>query len=163
MLRESSAAVNRLARKGEVTLERTVDENLCTIVSDEGKLRQVLYNFLAFAIHRSPPGGRVRIEARRAMTDANDESSAPRIHIEIIDEGETLADPAHIFEPTDTGHAPGEIPNDRGTNMDELGLAISHRLISVLNGTVELHSGGECGLRVRLTFPQLPPAAGVLE
>lgn len=159
MLRESCAAVNRLARKGDVTLERTVDENLCTIVSDEGKLRQVLYNFLAFAIHRTPSGGRVRIEARAAANgDAKVESCAQHFHIEIIDEGETLADPAHIFEPTDTGHAPGAMPNDRGTNMDELGLAISHRLIGVLNGTVELYSEGEKGLRVLLTFPQLPPA-----
>lgn len=158
MLRESCAAVNRLARKGEVTLERTVDENLCTIVSDEGKLRQVLYNFLAFAIHRTPPGGRVRIEARGANGNANFKSPAQRLRIEIVDEGETLADPAHIFEPTDTGHAPGAMPNDRGTNMDELGLAISHRLIGVLQGTVELQSEGEQGLRVRLTFPQIPPA-----
>lgn len=157
MLRESCAAVARLARKADVTLERAIDPGICTVVSDEGKLRQVLYNFLAFAIHRTSHGGRILIEV--SSSGADGATGAPQsFHIEITDDGEPLADPAHIFELFDSGHEPGAMPNDRGTDMNELGLVIAHRLIAVLNGTVELSSAEPQGLRVRLTFPQLPPA-----
>ncbi|MCA1619226.1 MAG: hypothetical protein LC795_07930 [Acidobacteria bacterium] len=63
-LRESCAAVSRLAHKQGVSLDCTTAPELGGIVSDEGKLRQVLYNFLAFAIGRSPAGQ--RLVARRA-------------------------------------------------------------------------------------------------
>jgi len=56
-LRESCAAVARLAQKQGVTLDCAPAPSLGGIVSDEGKLRQVLYNFFAFAIGRSPAGG----------------------------------------------------------------------------------------------------------
>lgn len=157
MLRESCAAVARLARKTDITLERSIDTEIGTIVSDEGKLRQVLYNFLAFAIHRTPSGGRVLVEASSAS--AGEATGAPQhFHIEITDDGEPLSDPARIFDLFDSGHEPGAMPNDRGTDMNELGLVIAHRLLAVLNGTVELSSVEPQGLRVRLTFPQLPPA-----
>jgi signal transduction histidine kinase len=159
MLRESCAAVARLARKADVTLERVIDAGICTVVSDEGKLRQVLYNFLAFAIHRSASGGRVLVEASSAGAD--EVTAAPqRFHIEITDDGEPLANPAHIFELFDTGPEPGAMPNDRGTDMNELGLVIAHRLVAILNGTVELSANEpQKGLRVRLTFPLLPATA----
>ncbi len=165
MLRESCAAVARLARKANVTLDRSVDVEPATIVSDEGKLRQALYNFLAFAIHRTPSGGRVQVTASAAETNAeqSDQPTTPRFHIEITDEGEPLADPAHIFEPFDEGHAPGAMPNERGTDMNELGLVIAHRLIGALNGTIELSFVEDQGLRVRLTFPLLPPPPTALE
>ena len=156
MLRESCAAVARLARKAEVTLDKSVSDDFGSVVADEGKLRQVLYNFLAFAIHRTPPGGRVIARMDDIKDDA--ERSARRFLVEITDEGEPLGDPSHLFDPIDAGHAPGAMPNARGTDMNELGLVIAHRLIGVMGGTIELHEHEPRGLRVRLTFPRLPPA-----
>ena len=144
-LRESCTAVCRLAQKQEVTLECTPAPELSTVVSDEGKLRQVLYNFLAHAIGRSPAGGHVRV---RAHADAK---PGPRFSIEIEDEGEPLLDPSHIFEAADV-----DAPNERGTNMNELGLVIAHRLLGVLGGAVQFESGAERGLTVRLDFPACP-------
>ena len=142
-LRESCAAVARLAQKQEVALDCAPADDLGGIVSDEGKLRQVLYNFLAFAIGRSPAGGRVEVTAALAK--------GGRARIEIVDAGEPLTDPAHLFDPVDV-----DAPSERGTNMNELGLVIAHRLLHALGGAVTLRAGRAGGLRVRLDFPARP-------
>ena len=142
-LRESCAAVLRLAQKQGVTLDCTTAPELGGIVSDEGKLRQVLYNFLAHAIARSPAGAAVTVRAVPA------EGGAPRI--EITDGGEPLQDPALLFEPVDV-----DAPNERGTNMNELGLVIAHRLLDVLGGSVSLHDLKPAGLSVHLNLPACP-------
>jgi signal transduction histidine kinase len=142
-LRESCAAVSRLAQKQSVTLECVTAPGVGGIVSDEGKLRQVLYNFLAFAIGRSPAGGPVDVNAVPAEGGG--------LRIEITDSGEPLEDPARLFEPVDI-----DAPNERGTNMNELGLVIAHRLLDVLGGSVTLHDLEPTGLSVHLNLPACP-------
>ena len=142
-LRESCAAVSRLAQKQDVKLECVTEASVAGLVSDEGKLRQVLYNFLAFAIGRSPAGGSVRVRAASA--------DGACVCIEITDEGAPLEDPARLFEPVDI-----DAPNERGTNMNELGLVIAHRLFKVLGGEVTLHDTEPAGLSVRLDLPARP-------
>ncbi|HEX8557750.1 MAG TPA: HAMP domain-containing sensor histidine kinase [Pyrinomonadaceae bacterium] len=142
-LRESCAAVSRLAQKQGVTLECVTAPEVGGVLSDEGKLRQVLYNFLAFAIGRSPAGGAVNVHA------VSVEGGGPRI--EITDSGEPLQDRARLFEPVDI-----DAPNERGTNMNELGLVIAHRLLDVLGGSVTLHDLEPAGLSVHLNLPARP-------
>jgi signal transduction histidine kinase len=142
-LRESCSAVSRLAQKQGVKLECATEASVAGIVSDEGKLRQVLYNFLAFAIGRSPSGGSVRVHA------ASKEGACVRIGI--TDEGSPLEDPARIFEPVDI-----DAPNERGTNMNELGLVIAHRLLGVLGGEVTLRDLDPAGLSIHLNLPARP-------
>ncbi len=142
-LRESCAAVNRLAQKQCVQLDCETDAELGTIVSDEGKLRQVLYNFLAHAIGRSPQGAAVAVLAYPTQ--------AEHFCIEIKDDGEPLSDPAQIFNPVDV-----DTPNERGTNMNELGLVIAHRLLAALGGKVALATDAGRGLVVRLELPMRP-------
>jgi signal transduction histidine kinase len=142
-LRESCAAVSRLAQKQSVRLECRTAPEVGGIVSDEGKLRQVLYNFLAFAIGRSPAGGAVDVHAVPA--------GGGRLRIEITDGGEPLQDPVRLFEPVDI-----DAPNERGTNMNELGLVIAHRLLDVLGGSVTLNDLQPTGLSVHLNLPACP-------
>ncbi len=142
-LRESCAAVSRLAQKQCVKLECMTEPSVVGIVSDEGKLRQVLYNFLAFAIGRSPSGGAVRVQASP--------TGGACVCVEITDEGSPLEDPALLFEPVDI-----DAPNERGTNMNELGLVIAHRLLGVLGGGVTLHDLEPVGLSVQLNLPARP-------
>jgi signal transduction histidine kinase len=142
-LRESCAAVARLAQKQSVTVDCAPAPELGGIVSDEGKLRQVLYNFFAFAIGRSPAGGVVRITAAPVEGEG--------LRIEIKDEGEPLTDPARLFEPVDI-----DAPNEHGTNMNELGIVIAHRLLAVLGGSVALHDLSPNGLSVHLNLPARP-------
>src|SRR5437763_3236173 len=109
VLNETCDAVARLAQRQSVKIDRTHDENLPSIVSDGGKLRQVLYNFFAHAISRSPEDGTVRVRA---------ESLSPsRFQIIIEDKGEPPSDISHIFEPVEMS-----APSESATTMNELGL-----------------------------------------
>ena len=142
-LRESCAAVGRLAQKQAVQIDCQPQGNLQTIVSDEGKLRQVLYNFFAHAISRSPEGSVVKVRAG---------SPTPtRFLITIKDEGEQLPDLSRIFEPIDIS-----APSQSAASMNELGLVIARRLIDVLGGTVQLESSPPGGLTVLIELPTRP-------
>lgn len=143
VLRESCGAVARLAQKQSVTIDCDAKADLPSIVSDEGKLRQVLYNFFAHAISRSPQGESIRVYAK---------NHAPaQFQIVIEDQGEPIQDLSSIFEPVDIC-----APSEEATNMNELGLAISRRLIDTLGGTVNLESPETKGLRVVIDLPLRP-------
>ncbi|HEY0004253.1 MAG TPA: GAF domain-containing sensor histidine kinase [Pyrinomonadaceae bacterium] len=142
-LRESCAAVARLAHKQSVGVECHSSPNLTPIVSDEGKLRQVFYNFLAYAISRSPEGSSILVRAE------NIEPS--RFSITIEDEGEPLLDMGHLFEPIDIC-----VPTEHATSMTELGLFIARRLIDVLSGSVKLENRLPQGLKVTIELPARP-------
>src|SRR5215211_9205378 len=61
LLRESVAAAARMAQKQQVDIAYEVAPEITTIVTDQGKLRQTLFNFIAWAVSRSPAGESVRI------------------------------------------------------------------------------------------------------
>jgi signal transduction histidine kinase len=142
-LRESCAAVARLAHKQNVKIDCHPSSDLSSIVSDEGKLRQVLYNFLAHAISRSPE--------ERAVVVRSETLAPTRFQIVIEDEGEALTDMSRIFEPIDIC-----APSENAASMNELGLVIARRLIDVLGGSVTLESHGTRGLKVKIELPTRP-------
>jgi signal transduction histidine kinase len=142
-LRESCAAVARLAQKQDVKIECCSPQELPSIVSDEGKLRQVLYNFLAYAISRSPAGESISVRAETVASS--------RFEIQIEDKGEQLSDISRIFEPVDIS-----APTEKATSMNELGLAIARRLIDVLGGQVSLENAAPHGLKVSIGLPARP-------
>ncbi|HEY0098784.1 MAG TPA: GAF domain-containing sensor histidine kinase [Pyrinomonadaceae bacterium] len=142
-LRETCGAVVRLAQKKDVKLDCTTAPDCGTIVSDEGKLRQVLYNFFAHAIGRSPSGGLVSINAFKR--------TPAELCIEIHDEGDPPADAAHIFDVIEI-----DAPNERGTNMNELGLVIAQRLVALLGGRIVPNTDAPKGLTVCLELPAYP-------
>ncbi len=158
IVREACAAVARLAQKQEVNLERRFSDDLQPVVSDGGKLRQILYNFLANAISRSSSSASVTISVEQA--------DSVFFEIEICDEGEPFVNPAHLSEPADEAATADE----RGTNMNELGLVIAARLVKVLGGTLRLDEkpdiktsdGKKSGFCVRLRFPFRPSEAATL-
>jgi signal transduction histidine kinase len=143
ILDESCNAVARLAQKQSVEIDCVADPNLPSIVSDEGKLRQVLYNFFAHAISRSPEGKKVRVRAGHLP--------ASRFQILIEDRGEPPSDISHIFEPIEIS-----APSESATNMNELGLVIAHRLIALLGGEVKLETEQPRGLKVAIELPIRP-------
>ena len=139
VLRESCNAVLRQAEKKGVALSANIGDNLGSIFSDEGKLRQSLYNFLAYAIARSPSGGQVTIVT--STTSGDD------LLVQIGDEGAAV-DVSAAFEL----HSPDSTAED--LNLRELGFDISQRLLSALGGRVTLQNREPQGLSISLLLPK---------
>ncbi len=140
VLRESCAAVARPAHMNQVQLEYDLAPEVTTVVSDQGKLRQILYNFLGWAVSRSS-SGQVTIYA--------DLIDARFIRIRIDDSGEHLADLSRVFDPE--GPSGGH-----GATVNELGIIISHRLIDLISGKITLQNRDAGGLRVLIQLPARP-------
>jgi len=141
VLRESCAAVARPAQMNQVSLVYDLAPEVTTVVSDQGKLRQILYNFIGWAVSRSSSGQEVNVYA--------DLIDATLIRIRIDDSGEHLADLSRVFDPA-------ELPGGREATVNELGIIISHRLIDLISGNVTLQNREAGGLRVLIQLPARP-------
>lgn len=136
-LRESCAAVARLAQKQEVTLEYDAATEITTIVSDQGRLRQILYTFLAWSISRSAEGQVVKIYAEK-LGDTT-------LRIQINDDGGPVQDLESVFDPADS-------PALGKKDLNELGVIIGKRLLEVISGVVTLQNN-ESGLCISIQIP----------
>jgi signal transduction histidine kinase len=140
-LRESVAAAGRMAQKQQVKIEYEVTPEITTVVSDQGKLRQILFNFIAWAVSRSPAGESVQVSI-----DIDDQSN---LDIRIKDNGEPPKDPSYVFDPehSSSAHEP---------NINELGIIIGRKLLELMGGSVELQNGVPRGLEARISMPSRP-------
>ncbi|QFT83991.1 Sensory/regulatory protein RpfC [Halomonas sp. THAF12] len=125
------------------------------VISDAGRLRQVLLNLLSNAV-KFTDSGAVRVEATR-----DDEG---RLCFAVSDTGcgITAEQQARLFEPFRQGD-PGTARRFGGSG---LGLAISKRLVEALGGEIGIDSrpgeGSRCWFRVPLieaAAPSVEPAA----
>ena len=140
LLRESCAGVARQAQKQNAELRWQAAPDLPMIVSDRAKLRQVLYNFLAYAITRSPD----------ALVVVAAEVDAPGFVVKIEDEGEAPADSTAFVELDSS---------NRRAGTSELGLAIARQNIDLLGATLSFQNRQPRGLQVRIHLPPAPPDA----
>jgi signal transduction histidine kinase len=140
-LRESCAAVARQAQKQQVKLDYELGSEVTTIVSDQGKLRQILFNFLSWAVSRSPADQSVKVSAQL------DEPSLLRI--QVLDNGKPLENLTNVFDPEENCSS-GE------ADINELGIIIGRRLIELMAGSVALRNRDSNGLEVTITLPARP-------
>ena len=140
-LRESCAAAARMAQKQQVKIEYELAPEITTIVTDQGKLRQTLFNFIAWAVSRSPAGEAVKINIE---SDPNG-----MLLFKVIDNGETRADLPNVFDP-EHGSANHE------TNINELGIIIGRKLLELINGSVTLENLVPRGLQATIRIPARP-------
>lgn len=141
-LRESVAAAGRMAHKQQVKIDYEVAPEITTVVSDQGKLRQVIFNFIAWAVSRSPAGETVKV-----TVDIDDKSN---LDIRVKDNGDGLKDTSSVFDPehSQTAHEP---------NINELGIIIGRKLLQLMGGSLELQNGVPRGLEARINMPARPP------
>ena len=139
-LRESCAAAARMAQKQQVKIDYEIAQEISTIVTDQGKLRQTLFNFIAWAVSRSPAGESVKVTA--------DIDPDGLLSIKVMDNGEARADTANIFDPDhDRDHEP---------NINELGIIIGHKLLELIGGNVSLENCVPRGLAATIQIPARP-------
>ena len=138
LLRDSCAGVARQAQKQNAELRCQTAPDLPMIVSDRARLRQVLYNFLAYAITRSP----------NALVVITAEKDALGFVLKIEDEGEAPADSTAFVELDSS---------NRRAGSSELGLAIARHNIDLLGATLSFQNREPRGLQVAIHLPLAPP------
>jgi len=144
-----------LTQKKKIKVALLLDPNLPLLVTDVGKVQQILYNFLSNAIKFTSPHGRIEIQAQFPSPTAQDAGQDSRmIRFAVTDTGCGIveSDKKKIFEKF--RQADGSIT--RETTGSGLGLAISTELAVMLAGTVGMESppeGRSEGSRFWLDIP----------
>jgi PAS domain S-box-containing protein len=131
---------------GRHHLEVSLPEEPIFLQGDLTRLAQVLENLLSNAARYTPPGGRIRLEARRDGEQAV---------LSIIDDGVGIPQPmlARVFEMFT--QVEGAI--DRATGGLGIGLTLVKRLVEMHGGTVRAQSEGPGrGSRFDVRLPLAP-------
>jgi len=130
LCRAAAASLSLLTRKKRIKVKLQVDENIPALITDAGKVQQILYNFLSNAVKFTPPRGRIEVQAR--MLDER------MVRISVTDTGCGIADAdkEKIFEKF--RQLDGSIT--RESPGSGLGLAISRELSAMLAGSIGLES-----------------------
>jgi len=152
--RTLSALMAPLADKKSIQLRAELADDLPIVVTDGGKLQQILYNLLSNAIKFTPAGGQVVLSAGLAGGNGG-----PReIAVAVSDTGPGIAeaDQQHVFEKFYQGGGQTLTKETYGTG---LGLAISKELASLLGGRLTLKSTPGQGATFTLQLPVEPAEA----
>ncbi len=130
ILKSLVAPFSLLTKEKKIKVKLTVPDEIPSLVTDAGKVQQILYNFLNNAVKFTPQQGRVEIRAQ--MLDEK------MLRIAVTDTGCGIADAdrGKIFEKFRL--ADGTLT--RETTGTGLGLAISKELADMLAGSIGLES-----------------------
>ncbi|MBL8352024.1 MAG: PAS domain S-box protein [Burkholderiaceae bacterium] len=124
--------------------------------ADRTRLRQVLLNLLSNAVKYNRPQGRVRIECG---LEAGAGTRA-RARLAVSDEGSGLDDAqrARLFVPFERLGA-----DERRIEGTGIGLALSRRLVELMNGEIGVDSTPGAGSRFWILLPAAPAPADTVE
>jgi signal transduction histidine kinase len=119
-----------LTQKKKIKVKLTLGDNIPELLTDAGKVQQILYNFLSNAVKFTPEQGRIEIHG--SMIDDK------TVHIAVSDSGCGIAeaDKEKVFEKF--RQADGSIT--RESTGSGLGLAICMELAAMLAGSIGLES-----------------------
>jgi two-component system sensor histidine kinase BarA len=159
LLEALASQFSLLTKKKRIKVALLLDSDLPNLMTDVGKVQQILYNFLSNAIKFTPPRGRIEIQAQFPSPAARQTGQdSQMIRFSVTDTGCGIADSdkAKIFEKF--RQADGSIT--RETTGSGLGLAISTELAVMLTGRIGMESppqGRSEGARFWLDIPVTLP------
>jgi len=167
LCRKAIASFSLLTKKKKIKVKLTTDPELPVLMTDAGKVQQILHNFLSNAVKFTPKLGRIEVRAGfappafhtshdgRTTSDeqrATSDAALPRFaRISVSDTGCGIpqADQEKIFEKF--RQIDGSITKESpGTG---LGLAISKELADMLAGSIGLQSEPGIGSTFWLDIP----------
>ncbi|MFA5251812.1 MAG: ATP-binding protein [Phycisphaerae bacterium] len=130
LCRTAAGSFSSLTKKKKIKIKLTVDDNIPALMTDAGKVQQILYNFLSNSVKFTPERGRIGIRANM--------QGEQMVRIAVSDTGCGIAesDKEKIFEKF--SQADGSIT--RETAGSGLGLAISKELAAMLAGAIGMES-----------------------
>ena len=133
------------ARGIEINLVAGPEVTHCFVLADRRRLKQVLLNLLSNAIKYNRPAGRIDITL--ALDDGT------KLTVAVADTGFGIdpEDLPRLFQPFDRLHQSSDI---EGTG---LGLALSERLTSLMNGRLDAQSTHGRGSTFSVTLPMAEP------
>jgi len=136
-----------LAQKKNLQLAADVPDNFPPIVSDSGRIQQILYNLLSNAVKFTTDGGVVELKLR-VLDDGH-------VTLAVRDTGVGIAPEqmANVFEKF--RQLDGSMTREHGGTG--LGLAISKELAAVLGGTISVESEVGKGSIFTVTLPMQAP------
>jgi PAS domain S-box-containing protein len=151
LVQESLALVDALAQTSEVLLRVEPPDGAAEALhADHLRVRQVLVNLLSNAIKYNRRGGSVTVRWSAP-------SDAGRIAIGVSDTGTGLSTEqrAHLFEPFNRLGA--ERSGIEGTGI---GLVVTHRLVQLMGGTLDVESRPGIGSCFTVSLPAAPAQGG---
>ena len=162
-LNETLAEVDLMLRRllgTDVELESIPGSRAGRVLADPGQIEQVLVNLTINARDAMPRGGRLTLETRDVVLEADAAAAHPGlapgawVTLSVSDEGEGMSDEvkARIFDPFFTTKSIG-----KGTG---LGLSTVHGLVQQAGGQIEVDSAPGRGTTFRIWLPQTTEGAG---
>jgi PAS domain S-box-containing protein len=141
--REAAVVLEPDAREKGLPLRADVPEKGPVMLTDPGKVRQIVVNLLSNAVKYTDEG-EVRVRVRPAGAG---------VEIQVSDTGIGIDPKAQdrIFEP----FWQAEAPNTRSVGGTGLGLSVSRRLAGLLQGTIEVASDVGKGSTFTVRLPDL--------
>jgi signal transduction histidine kinase len=146
------ATAQWLIRGKQLALELDLAPELPELVTDRGKLNQIVLNLVGNAIKFTPDGGAITVRVRR-------DGDRDEILIEVADTGIGIAprDLERVFE--EFYQVDGSMSREHGGVG--LGLALVRRLLAMLGGSIDAESepgrGSTFRVRLPLSGPPVPP------
>ena len=143
LCKSSMTAFSTMTKDKKIKTRLIVDETIPILVTDAGKVQQILYNFLSNAVKFTDENGRVEVKA--VMTD----NKVVKISVADTGCGISEADQTVIFEKF--RQVDGSLT--RQSTGSGLGLAISKELAAMLAGKIGLQSEPQAGSTFWLEIP----------
>jgi signal transduction histidine kinase len=138
-----AALVQERARNRELAILVDCPDDIGSLVADERRLKQALFNLLTNALKFTPPGGRISFRARRRDV---------AVALSVIDTGIGIPaeDRERVFERFERG------PSSRASGAG-LGLSLVRSLVELHGGKVALESTLGTGTTITCTLPIAGP------
>ena len=146
LLDNSMVLLRERAQRANLALTLEAGEGLEDWVADARKVKQVVVNLLSNAVKFTPPGGAVRVRARRLEA-----AGTPLAEVSVVDTGVGIApeEQAVVFE--EFRQARGDyLRKAEGTG---LGLSLSRRFVELHGGTLRVDSRLGEGATFTFTLP----------
>jgi signal transduction histidine kinase len=147
VLRSAVSMHSERASRGGIGLALTPEPEEITVIADERRVRQVVFNLVSNAVKFTPGGGRVDVSARAddGLVEIAVADTGPGIS---PDEFETIFE--EFRQATDGKQAEGT----------GLGLPLSRRLVELHGGRLWVESAAGSGSTFRFTLPVGPTERG---